>query len=54
MVVRAESATGKPKRVDMSLEELIARLQKETACLPTRPLPVVRNLSKRPKFVGSL
>jgi threonyl-tRNA synthetase len=54
VVVRAESAQGKPKRVDMTREELIARLETETACLPTRPLPVVRYLSKRPKFVGSL
>jgi threonyl-tRNA synthetase len=54
VVVRAESETGKPKKVDMTRAELIARLQKETACLPNRPLPVVRNLSKRPKFVGSL
>ncbi len=54
VVIRSESEPGKPKKVDMTLEELIARLQKETACLPNRPLPVVRNLSKRPKFVGSL
>lgn len=54
VVVRAESEPGKPKKVEMTREELIARLQRETACLPNRSLPVVRNLSKRPKFVGSL
>jgi threonyl-tRNA synthetase len=54
VVVRAESEPGKPKKIEMTREELTARLQQETACLPTRPLPVVRNLSKRPKFVGSL
>ena len=54
VVVRAESAQGKPKRVDMTREELAERLQREIACLPYRPLPVVKNLSKRPKFVGSL
>jgi threonyl-tRNA synthetase len=54
VVVRAESEPGKPKKVDMTLDELAARIGKETACLPFRPLPVARNLSKRPKFVGSL
>ncbi|CAJ36914.1 threonine--tRNA ligase [Methanocella arvoryzae] len=54
VVVRAESQQNKPAKVEMTVEELVERIHKETACLPYRPLPVVRSLAKRPKFVGSI
>ncbi|HMK47853.1 MAG TPA: threonine--tRNA ligase [Methanocella sp.] len=54
VVVRAESEQNKPNKVEMTLDELVARIHTETACLPYRPLPVARSLEKRPKFVGSI
>jgi len=54
VVVRAESEQNKPKKVDMTLDELASRIHSETAGLPYRPLPVARSLAKRPKFVGSI
>ncbi|MGC9310756.1 MAG: threonine--tRNA ligase, partial [Candidatus Aenigmatarchaeota archaeon] len=42
--------TGETKK--MTVEELIAHIQKETERMPYRPLPVPRLLSKRVVFVG--
>jgi threonyl-tRNA synthetase len=54
VVVRSESQPNKPARVEMTVEELKARLAKDVDGLPTRPLPIAESLAKRPKFVGSI
>jgi threonyl-tRNA synthetase len=54
VVVRAESLPNKPTKLEMTVEQLAARIAGETADLPNRPLPLNENLSKRPKFVGSI
>lgn len=54
VVVRSESQPNKPARINMTVEELAARIQNETAGMPFRPLPVSDHLSRRPKFVGSI
>jgi threonyl-tRNA synthetase len=54
VVVRSESQPNKPARVEMTVEELKARLAKDVDALPTRPLPIAESLAKRPKFVGSI
>jgi threonyl-tRNA synthetase len=54
VVVRAESLPNKPAKVEMTVEELAARLSGDVSDLPTRPLPIAESLSKRPKFVGSI
>jgi len=42
-------ATGEQK--DMSLQELIAEVKKQTEGFPYKPLPIPRNVSERPRFV---
>jgi hypothetical protein len=37
---------------NMKLSELIAKLQNELKDKPFKPLPLPRNLSKRPQFYG--
>ncbi|BAI60468.1 threonyl-tRNA synthetase [Methanocella paludicola SANAE] len=54
VVVRSESQPNKPLKVEMTVEELKARLAKDTDALPARPLPIAESLAKRPKFVGSI
>lgn len=54
VVIRSESLPNKPTKLDMTVEELAARIAGETADLPNKPLPLNENLSKRPKFVGSI
>ncbi|WP_321419151.1 threonine--tRNA ligase [uncultured Methanomethylovorans sp.] len=51
VTVRAESQSNRPKTVEMSLEELNARIQAEIAGLPYRGLPLAKMLSLRPKFI---
>ncbi|WP_174590642.1 threonine--tRNA ligase [Methanocella conradii] len=54
VVVRSESMPNKPAKVEMTVEELIRRLQDDVDALPVRPLPLAESLAKRPKFVGSI
>lgn len=51
VTVRAESQSNRPKTVEMSPEELNARIQAEIAGLPYRGLPLAKMLSLRPKFI---
>ncbi len=51
VTVRAESQSNHPKTVEMSPEELNARIQAEIAGLPYRGLPLAKMLSLRPKFI---
>lgn len=51
VTVRAESQSNRPKTVEMSSEELNARIQAEIAGLPYRGLPLAKMLSLRPKFI---
>jgi threonyl-tRNA synthetase len=48
--VRDREAHGKVQ--NMKLSELIAKLQNELKDKPFKPLPLPRNLSKRPQFYG--
>jgi len=54
VVIRSESEPNKPVKVEMTVEELKARLANDVNALPTRPLPIAESLAKRPKFVGSI
>jgi threonyl-tRNA synthetase len=51
VTVRAESEPKKPKKVEMSVEELKSRIAAETAGKPTKRLPMPVKLSERPKFI---
>jgi len=51
VTVRAESEPKKPKKVEMTIEELKARLAAETAGKPTKGLPLPVKLSERPRFI---
>lgn len=51
VTVRAESEPKKPKKVEMTVEELKARLAAETAGKPTKGLPLPVKLSERPRFI---
>ncbi len=51
VTVRAESQSNRPKTVEMSPEELDARIKAEIAGLPYRGLPLSKMLSLRPKFI---
>ncbi len=48
VTVRSESSINKQKRVEMSLEELIDRVKRETENKPYKPLSLPMFLSKRP------
>lgn len=43
----------KKEQREMTLEELTREISENTVGMPNRPLPLPRELSKRPKFVGS-
>ncbi len=51
VTVRAESEPKKPKKVEMTIEELKARIAGETAGKPTKRLPLPVKLSERPRFI---
>lgn len=51
VTVRAESEPKKPKKVEMTVEVLKARLAAETAGKPTKGLPLPVKLSERPRFI---
>ena len=51
VTVRAESEPKKPKKVEMTTEELKARLASETAGKPKKRLPLPVKLSERPRFI---
>ncbi|HPJ85310.1 MAG TPA: His/Gly/Thr/Pro-type tRNA ligase C-terminal domain-containing protein, partial [Methanothrix sp.] len=51
VTVRAESEPKKPKKVEMTAEELKSRIAAETAGKPTKRLPLPVKLSERPRFI---
>ena len=51
VTVRSESRPNKPKKVEMTAEELNARVQAEVEGMPYRGLPLAKLLSARPKFL---
>lgn len=51
VTVRAESEPKKPKKVEMTTEELKARIAIETAGKPWKRLPLPVKLSERPRFI---
>jgi threonyl-tRNA synthetase len=51
VTIRAESEPKKPKKVEMTVEELRARIAFETAGKPTKRLPLPVKLSERPRFI---
>ncbi len=51
VTVRAESQAKKPKKVEMTAEELNARIQSEVQGMPYKGLPLAKLLSSRPKFL---
>lgn len=52
VTVRSESSLKNPKIVEMTLEELKERLQKECSGFPFKPLTLPEKLSKRVRFIG--
>jgi threonyl-tRNA synthetase len=50
VTIRGESAQDKPKKVQITSEELNARVRNEIAGKPYRKLPLAKCLSVRPKF----
>ncbi len=50
VTVRAESELKKPKKVEMSVEELVERVRNECEGMPFKPLPLPVRLSERPSF----
>ncbi len=50
VTVRAESELKKPKKVGMSVEELVERVRNECEGMPFKPLPLPVRLSERPSF----
>ncbi len=51
VTVRAESEPKKPKKVEMTIEDLRSRIAAETAGKPTKGLPLPVKLSERPRFI---
>lgn len=51
VTVRAESEPKKPRKVEMTVEELRSRIAEETAGKPTKRLPLPVKLSERPRFI---
>lgn len=51
VTVRAESEPKKPHKVEMTAEELKARIGSETAGKPWKRLPLPVKLSERPRFI---
>ncbi len=52
VTIRAESTKKQPKKAELSVPELRARLDTELADRPFRPLPLAVRLSQRAKFTG--
>ena len=51
VTIRAESGQDKPKKVQITPEELNARVRGEISDKPYRKLPLAKYLSARPKFI---
>ncbi|RPJ54170.1 MAG: threonine--tRNA ligase [Methanobacteriota archaeon] len=51
VTVRRLSAPNKPKKVEMTLDELVAAVKSETKGMPCRPLYTQKMLSKKPRFI---
>ncbi|MBN2111378.1 MAG: threonine--tRNA ligase [Methanosarcinaceae archaeon] len=51
VTIRSESRPDRPKKVEMTAEELNARVRSETTGMPYRGLPLAKLLSARPKFL---
>ena len=51
VTVRAESEPKKPFKVEMTIDDLRARIAAETAGKPTKRLPLPVKLSERPRFI---
>ncbi|SES65209.1 threonyl-tRNA synthetase [Methanococcoides vulcani] len=51
VTIRAESEPKKPKKVEMTAEELNERVLSEIGDMPYRSLPLAKLLSMRPKFL---
>jgi threonyl-tRNA synthetase len=51
VTIRAESQPEKPKKVEMTAEQLNARILSETEGMPYKGLPLAKMLSVRPKFL---
>ncbi len=50
VTVRAESEINRPKKVEMSVDELVSRIRRECEGKPFKPLPLPMKLSERPSF----
>jgi threonyl-tRNA synthetase len=51
VTVRRLSEPNKPKKVEMTLEDLVKAIRKETEGMPCRPLYTPRKLSAKPRFI---
>ncbi|NYT20107.1 MAG: threonine--tRNA ligase, partial [Methanosarcinales archaeon] len=51
VTIRAESEPKKPKKVEMTADELNGRVLSEIGDMPYRSLPLAKLLSMRPKFL---
>jgi threonyl-tRNA synthetase len=51
VTVRRLSSPNKPKKVEMTLDELVAAVKSETKGMPFRPLYTQQKLSKKPRFI---
>ena len=51
VTIRAESEPKRPAKVEMTVEDLKARISAETAGKPTKRLPLPMRLSERPRFI---
>jgi threonyl-tRNA synthetase len=51
VTIRAESQPNKPYKESMSEESLVARVKKDTAGMPFRPLYTPRQLSKKARYI---
>lgn len=51
VTIRAESEPKQPAKVEMTIEDLRARIAAETAGKPTKRLPLPMKLSERPRFI---
>ncbi len=51
VTIRSESEQDKPKKVQITPEELHVRIKEETAGKPYKKLPLAKYLSARPKFL---
>jgi threonyl-tRNA synthetase len=51
VTIRADSEPKRPAKVEMTVDELRARIAAETAGKPTKRLPLPVKLSERPRFI---